>query len=254
MAKKIAIANQKGGVGKTTITTQTGFHLARIDKARVLVVDMDAQGNTSATLLGGKELDPDATITNDLYREDDFEIKPMHLDNGIDLIGTAKNDVVGYEIEAMDLSLAQLPKKHLAKIEDQYDYILLDCPPTLGRKLLSALIATEYVVCPIKLSGYAVDGLSGLFSTLISVRNKANRNLKILGAIVNEYDRSASHNAALAQVREAIPDLVFKNIICHRSPIDTAQMQGVPVWKVRNGQRAAQEISAVVKELKKKLK
>ena len=252
MVKRIAFANQKGGVGKSTICTQIAFHLARIDKARVLVVDMDAQGNSSTTLRQNIPLS--GTQTNDLYQKELEKIEPMHLECGVDLIGTNKNDRESYETEALPLEHAMYPRKHLEKLFDQYDYILFDCPPSLGRKLLSALLATEYVVCPVKLSGYAVDGLAGLFETLFDVKKKMNPDLKILGAIVNEYDRSVAHNQALSAVRKVLDNYVFKNIIYHRSPIDTATMQGVPIWKVRNGTKAAQEFSAVAKELKNKIK
>lgn len=252
---RIAFANQKGGVGKSTFCTQVAFYLALRDKKRVLVVDMDAQGNSTSTLLKQEEnQELTGTETNALFALDTTSIEPMHLQCGIDLIGTRKNDRLSYELEAVDLERAVFPKQYIDSIADQYDYILFDCPPSLGRKLISVLLATEYVVCPVKLSGYAVDGLEGLFQTLFDIQGEFNPNLKILGAIINEYDRSNSHNEALALVREAIPNLIFKSIVCHRSPIDTASLKGEPVWKVKNGWRAAEEIKAVVKELKQKLK
>ena len=104
-----------------------------------------------------------------------------------------------------------------------------------------------------KLSGYAVDGLAGLFETLYDIKQSFNEELEILGAIVNEYDKSAAHNVSLANVREAIPDLVFDNLLQHRSPIDTATMLGQPIWKTRNGKAAAQEFAAVFEELKAKI-
>lgn len=254
MVKRIAFANQKGGVGKSTFCTQIAFYLALKDKKRVLVIDMDAQGNSTSTLLrqeASRELT--GTESNALFQSEPIEVKPMKLSNGIDLIGTRKNDRDSYDLEAIELSQAVNPRKHLKTIEDQYDYILFDCPPSLGRKLISVLLTTEYVVCPVKLSGYAVDGLEGLFKTLFDIKKNYNKNLKILGAIINEYDRSSSHNEALEMVRETIPSLLFKNIVCHRSPIDTASLKGEPIWKIRNGWRAATEIEAVVKELKSKL-
>lgn len=253
MAKRIAFANQKGGVGKSTFCTQVAFFLALKDKKRVLVVDMDAQGNSTSTLLRN-EGELTGTQTNELFDPETKEIRPMQLSSGIDLIGTHKNDRLSYELEAVDLDRAGLPRHYIESIEDQYDYILFDCPPSLGRKLISVLLATEYVVCPVKLSGYAVDGLEGLFQTLFDIKKAYNPDLKILGAIINEYDRSSSHNEALEMVRETIPSLIFKNIVCHRSPIDAASLKGEPIWRVRNGWRAAAEIKAVVNELKRKLK
>lgn len=252
---RIAFANQKGGVGKSTFCTQIAFYLALKDKKRVLVVDMDAQGNTTSTLLrqeDGEKLT--GTPTNALFEEDAGLIEPMHLKSGIDLIGTEKNDRDSYELESIDLDRTILPKQNLDTIANRYDYILFDCPPSLGRKLISVLIATEFVVCPVKLSGYAVDGLEGLFQTLFDIQEDVNPDLKILGAIINEYDRSSAHDQALALVKNEIPNFIFDSIVCHRSPIDTASLKGEPIWKVKNGWRAAEEFKSVVKELKKKMK
>ncbi len=249
--KRIAFANQKGGVGKSTICTQLAFYLRERDKQRVLVVDMDAQGNSTSTLTHGE--DPSGTLANELFKTEAFDLQPMTTDSGIDLIGSRKNDREGYDVEALPLELVGLPRQHLESIWDNYNYVLIDCPPSLGRKLLAALLAVKYVVSPIKLSGYAVDGLAGLFETLYDVKENYNEELEILGAIVNEYDRSAAHNVSLANVREAIPDLVFQHHLQHRSPIDTATMVGQPVWKVRNGRAAAEEFKAVFEELKAKI-
>lgn len=249
--KRIAFANQKGGVGKSTICTQLAFYLAEHDKKKVLVVDMDAQGNSTSTLTHGEE--PTGTLANELFREEAFELHPMTTEYGIDLIGSRKNDREGYDVEALPLDLVGLARQHLESIWDNYDYLLIDCPPSLGRKLLAALLAVKYVVSPIKLSGYAVDGLAGLFETLYDIKQSFNDELEILGAIVNEYDKSAAHNVSLANVREAIPDLVFDNLLQHRSPIDTATMLGQPIWKTRNGKAAAQEFAAVFEELKAKI-
>ena len=249
--KRIAFANQKGGVGKSTICTQLAFYLQEHDKKKVLVVDMDAQGNSSSTLTHGEE--PTGTLANELFKEEVFELKPMKTDSGIDLIGSRKNDREGYDVEALPLELVGLPRQHLESIWDRYDYVLIDCPPSLGRKLMAALLAVKYVVSPIKLSGYAVDGLAGLFQTLYDVKETFNDELEILGAIVNEYDKSAAHNVSLANVRAAIPNLVFDHYLQHRSPIDTATMAGQPIWKVRNGRVAAQEFAEIFEELKAKI-
>ena len=248
---RIAFANQKGGVGKSTICTQIAFQLAIKEKKKVLIVDMDAQGNTTTVLMQGKPLT--GTRTVELFNEDLKEISVTETDFGIDLIGSPKNDREGYNVESLPIEAALVPRKNLEKIWDDYDFVLIDCPPSLGRKLLSALNATKYVLCPIKLSGFAVDGLEGLFMTIYDVKQQINHELEVLGILINEYDQSAAHNKALERVREAMEDMVFKSFLRHRPPLDTATMEGQPIWRVRNGQRAAEEMKAVVNEMQTRI-
>lgn len=252
MPIRIAFANQKGGVGKSTICTQVAFQLAIKEKKKVLVVDMDAQGNTTTVLLKGQELT--GTRTVQLFDENLDKVEVTETEYGIDLIGSPKNDREGYDAESLPISAALVPRSNLERIWDQYDYVLIDCPPSLGRKLLSALNATKYVLCPVKLSGFAVDGLEGLFMTIFDVKEQINHELEVLGILINEYDQSAAHNKALAGVKEAMDDMVFDNYLRHRPPLDSATMEGEPIWRVRNGKRAAEEMQAVVKEMIKRIK
>ena len=171
----------------------------------------------------------------------------------IKLIGTPINCTDSYEAETIDLSLCVYPAEHLKQLDDQFDFILMDCPPSLGRKLVAALIATDYVVCPIKVSGYAITGLEGLFDTITQIQEGINPEMKVAGAIVNEFDGGRSHKQALAAVQEALPDLIFENLIRHRPPIDAAQAEGVPIWKVPHGLAAAVEFRHVVEELMQRI-
>lgn len=222
-----------------------------VSRLHPFVVDMDAQGNATSTLLNSEDFT--GTRSEELFSPELEKINVQHCLNKVDLIGSSLDDDSGYDTESLPLELAAQPKIHIDKIRDQYDFILIDCPPSLGRRLLSALLATDYVVCPVKLSGYAVLGLSRLFSTLIKVKNEFNPDLGILGAIINEYDGSASHRKALESVKEILGDRVFTHYIRHRPPIDTASC-GMPIWEVPNGQRAAQELAAVYNELLKRIK
>ena len=251
MGRIIAFANQKGGVGKSTMTVQGAFYFALQEKKKVLVVDMDAQANSTATLIGRKT-PLTSTRSEHLFDRELDELKAQKTEFGIDVIGSSLTDDDGYDVESLPVEMAALPSMHLEKLRDQYDYIFIDCPPTLGRRLLSALLAADYVIMPVKLSGYAVDGLQRLFNTLVTIKEGFNPSLEILGAIINEYDGTAAHRIALAEVQEALPGLVFNHYLRHRSPIDMAS-RGEPVWKVRNGQRAAEEFAAIFKEMKQKI-
>ena len=246
-AIKIAFANQKGGVGKSTICTQTAFFLAGKMGKKVLVIDADAQGNSTSTLL--QRAEPTGTFSHQLLDPDLESVEIMRTPHeNIDLIGSPRNSDEGYDAEALDLELVTLPAERIAQFEDQYDYILIDCPPCLGRKLLSALVMTQFVVCPVKVSGYALEGLEGLFRTISRVQ-EFNEDLNVVGAIVNEYDGGASHKLALEELRAQTPGLIFDNMLRHRPPIDAAQMRGVPIWKVPHGIHAAKEFRLVVEEL-----
>ena len=251
MGRIIALANQKGGVGKTTITVQAAFFFAMQEKKRVLIIDMDAQANCTAALIGRKT-ELTSTRSEDLFNRELKEVKVQKTPHGIDIIGSSLVDDDGYDAEALPVELAAIPSMHIEKLRDQYDYILIDCPPSLGRRLLSALLATDYVVLPVKLSGFAVDGLERLFRTLIHIKKRFNPTMEILGAIINDYDGSASHRDALAEVQKELPGLVFDNFLHHRSPIDNAS-RGEPIWKVRNGQRAAEEFEKIFIEMKMKI-
>ena len=260
MAKVISFANQKGGVGKSTLCIQQAFYLSLIKKKKVLVIDMDGQGNTSSRLAPRKQLNEDeyepffyGIKSANLFEDELESIDIMSCPCGADLIYTPKNDPDLFEMEAVPLEQALNPVKHLKQIFDDYDFVLIDCPPSLGRKLVAALVMSTHVVCPVKLSGFAVDGVEGLLNTIIGVREEYNPKLDILGIIINDMDRSVSHNKALKALENSIPDLLFKNKIMHRAPLDNATSDGVPVWDLRYGHVAAKEMKAVLEELLEKV-
>ena len=260
MAKVISFANQKGGVGKSTICIQQAFYLSIKKGLKVLVLDMDGQGNTSSRLaprrdLGDGDFEPifTGTKTAELFTDALTDIEVMRCPCGADLIHTPKNDPDLFEMEAVSLDKALNPARHLATLFERYDYVLIDCPPSLGRKLVAALAMSTHVVCPLKLSGFAVDGVEGLLNTIIGIRAAYNNQLEILGIIINDMDRSVNHDRALKMLQEAVPDLLFSNKIMHRPPLDTATSDGIPVWDLRYGHVAAAEVQAVLDEMIEKV-
>ncbi|MGO3444707.1 MAG: ParA family protein [Pseudoalteromonas distincta] len=256
MAKVISYANQKGGVGKSTLCIQTAFYLSLKMKKKVLVIDMDGQGNTSSRLAprvvddhGNFDTILSGTKTASLFQDELEAVEVIHCPAGMDLIHTPKNDPALFEMEAVPLDKAMNPAKNLASLFEQYDYVLIDCPPSLGRKLVAALVMSTHVVCPVKLSGFAVDGVEGLLNTIIGIREAYNAQLDILGIIINDMDRSVNHDRSLKELQSSVPDLLFKNIIMHRPPLDTAITEGIPVWELRYGHVAAKEVELVLNEL-----
>lgn len=250
MPKIISYANQKGGVGKSTLCIQQAYHLCE-KGFNVLVIDMDGQGNSSSRLSNSADETflSGTTKTSQLFETDLKEVVPLKCNNGIDLIYTPKNDPELFEMESAPITVAKNPKRNCEELFKNYDYVLIDCPPSLGRKLVAALIMSSHVISPIKLSGFAVDGLEGLFNTIISIQSLYNPDLDIIGVVVNDMDRSVSHARALTKLREDIPSLVLNNIIMHRTPLDTATSEGVPVWTLGYAHVAARETRAVLDEI-----
>lgn len=254
MTKIISFANQKGGVGKSTLCIQMTFFLLERGH-KVLVIDMDGQGNTSSRLAlnpGEEEATYYGTKTSQLFAKKIKTIDVMNCASGVDLIHTPKNDPELFEMEAIPLDQAINPSRNLTPLLKNYDFVLIDCPPSLGRKLVAALSMSTHVACPVQLSGFAVDGVEGLLNTIISVKNSLNPGINILGIIINNMNsRSSTHKKAYEQLKSEIPDLVFNNLIGGRAPLDNATNLGIPVWKIRSGaaNAAAREVKAVLNEI-----
>lgn len=264
MSKKrtrvISFANQKGGVGKSTLCLQTAFALAEAGN-KVLVVDMDTQGNTSSRLAPKTQAE-DGTITYhteqathaaDLFG-DELSGPPLVVacPGGMDLIPARRNDPDMAEIETWPLEAAKNPGKHLQSIAGRYHYILIDCPPGLGRKLVGALLASTHVVVPVKVSGFAVDGVFDILGSIVALQQSMHPELKIAGVVINDMDRSVSQARAVQELKEALPELLFDARIHHRPPLDSATSEGVPIWTLTYGHVAAGEVKSVIQELIKR--
>lgn len=241
----VAFANQKGGVGKTTLSTQFAYFLTTKLEKKVLFIDMDAQASASETLLEGEKYT--GTTSQDLFSPNLGEVKVQTTPRGIDLLGSTQSPD-GYDVEALPLERVLLPKKWLEPILGNYDFVVIDCPPSLGRRLAGSLIVADNVVCPVKLSGYSVSGLKSLFTTIIQLKKRSNKKLRILGIAVNEFQDTAAQRDAKILVDRALPNYLFTTNIRSRSPIDVAS-RGKPIQEVRNGQRASEELESLFREI-----
>lgn len=269
MAKIIAFANQKGGVGKTTLSVLTASWLAQIERKRVLVVDMDAQGSATNVLLrktpmtstrSEQLLDPalkkvqvqtvELTPPLPVYhkRLDPVAYEPAT----VDLIGSYSGDAQGYEAEALPLNLIGNPAKQIEKLRKNYDYIILDCPPSLGRRLASALVAADYVICPVKLSGMALDGLGNLIRTIIGVKKQLNNKLNLAGIVCNEFIPITSNRNTLKELQEdsTMSKLLFNTKIRQNGPTDMAMTKGIPIWAAPSAYKALEEFQTLIQEIK----
>ncbi|HZV71791.1 MAG TPA: AAA family ATPase [Saprospiraceae bacterium] len=229
MSKIVAIANQKGGVGKTTLAINMGACLAILEK-RILLVDADPQGNCSSGL--GMEVQPgqpsiyDCLINNVPAAEairptstPNLSILPSHI------------DLVGAELELVSrLRREYVMQNMLSKIRDDYDYILIDCMPSLGLLTVNAMTASDSVLIPIQCEIYALEGLQKLKNTINLVKDHLNPNLRIEGIVMTMYDsRLRLANMILEEVRKNITDPVFQTIIHRNSKISESPSMKAPV-------------------------
>lgn len=256
MAKIIGLTNQKGGVGKTSSAILLAFHLIELGY-RVLCLDSDGQGNLTSRLardMEGKMLPLTGTRVLDLFKPDLEAIEVMHCPRGMDLIPTKPYDLAMYELEAIPLRQATLPAMHCKELFRQYDYVIIDCPPSLGRLLIAALTMCSHVVVPVRVSGFSVDGIGGLLQTITTVRGTTNPGLNLVGVFVNDYNPdSREQNKSLAQLREMAGDNLMCNLIRNRPPIDTAVNKGIPLSELGYAHVAVKEVRALMNEIIEKV-
>lgn len=228
MGKIIAIANQKGGVGKTTTTVNLGTILAKKGK-RVLLVDADPQGNATSGIGVDKSVE---LSTYDLLVADEPAnkiVKKTEINNLY--ICPSNINLAGAEVQLVSMmSREQRMKEKLDQVKSKFDYIFIDCPPSLGLITLNAFTAANSVLIPVQCEYYALEGLGQLLNTVDLVKKHLNKSLKIEGALLTMYDvRTNLSNQVVKEVKKYFDDKVFKTVIPRNVRVSEAPSYGLPI-------------------------
>ncbi|MBV7433967.1 ParA family protein [Cardiobacteriaceae bacterium TAE3-ERU3] len=253
MTKLIAVTNQKGGVGKTTSAVSIAAALAE-NNASVLLIDLDPQGNASVAC-GQRKNEMSHTVMDVILGDAAAEDVCLPVaDNAFWLLPA--ND----ELSALESSLHDHPqrhsllKQHTAGWIERFDYVIIDCPPTLNLLTVNAMVASQYILVPIQCEYFALEGVSSLLDTVGQIRQSVNPDLRIAGFLRTMYDsRSRLTREVSASLFKHLKDLVFPSVISRNVRLAEAPGYGMPITIYDRHSKGAKEYRKAAKELRKRI-
>ena len=250
MGKVISVANQKGGVGKTTTTVNLGTILAKKGK-KVLLIDADPQGNATSGL--GVEKDVEMSTYDILVNETNMEdVLQDTIIKNLKLCPSNIN-LAGAEVELVSMmSREQRLKEKLEEVKEDYDYILIDCPPSLGLITLNAFTASDSVLIPVQCEYFALEGLGQLLNTINLVKKHLNKQIQIEGALLTMYDiRTNLSNQVVKEVKKYFENKVYKTVIPRNVRLSEAPSYGMPITEYDPKSKGAKSYIKFAKEFLK---
>lgn len=249
MAQIIAVANQKGGVGKTTTTVNLGASLAYAGK-KVLLIDMDAQGNATSGL-GVRKGEVNKDIYDVLINEEPLEDVILSSSRENLSMVPATIQLAGAEVELTSLMARETRlKRAVETVEDQYDYILIDCPPSLGHLTINAFTASDSVLIPVQCEYYALEGLSQLLNTVRLVQKHFNKDLKVEGVLLTMLDaRTNLGFEVVNEVKKYFREKVYQTIIPRNIRLSEAPSYGLSIIDYDLKSKGAEVYQELAKEV-----
>ena len=244
--KIIAVVNQKGGVGKTTTTINVAAQLAASGYT-VLLADLDPQGNATS----GLGLDKHSPITMYELLCQGQQLAAAVLQTNVAQLSVvaANTNLVGAEIELVDRPLREYVLQQLLQLAD-YDYIVIDCPPSLGLLTINALTAATQVLMPVQAEYYALEGLSQLLNTVQAVKHSTNPNLELLGVVLTMYDKRTSLSEQVRdEVKKYFGENLFKTVIPRNIRLAEAPSYGKTIFEHDKWSKGARAYKALTKEI-----